>query len=132
MGVAEMATAAVALLAPYVAKGAEELAKKVGGEVGSRVVGLWDTVKAKLKGPAAEEAVKDLEAKPDDQRRQAALELQLEKALEADPAFREQVAALLRDIEAKGGQPISQIANIAGEGIVSVQTAGSGNTTIVR
>ena len=92
MDVAGMATAAVALLMPYVAKGGEEVAKKVGAEVGNRVVGLWDLVRNKLSGPAAEEAVKDLEEKPDDQRRQMALEVQLEKALEADPAFRDQVA----------------------------------------
>ena len=132
MDVAGMAAAAVALLAPCVAKGGEELAKKVGAEVGSRVVGLWDLVREKLTGPAAEEAVRDLEARPNDQRRQMALELQLEKALEADPAFRDQVAALLREMEEKGGRPITQIASTVGDHNVTTQIAGSGNTTIVR
>jgi hypothetical protein len=131
MGVAEMATAAVALLAPYVAKGGEELAKKVGGEVGTRVVELWDLVKGKLTSPAAKEAVADLEAKPEDERRQGALSVQLEKALEADPAFRDQVAGLLREMEQKGGRPITQIANIVGDRNVNTQIAGAGNTVTI-
>ena len=65
MGVAELAAAAVlvTLVGPYVAKGAEELAKKVGGEVGGRVVKLWDALRAKLAG---KEALTDVEAKPED------------------------------------------------------------------
>lgn len=127
-----MAAAAVELLAPYVSQGGEALASKVGAEAGSRIFGLWDTVKAKLTVPAAEEAVKDLEEQPDDKRRQAALEVQLEKAFVADPAFREQVAAMLREIEDKGAQPVAQIAKTIGDHNTTVQTAGSGNTTIVR
>jgi hypothetical protein len=52
------------------------------------------------------------------------------KALDADPAFREDVARLLRDIEDKDGQPITQIARTVGDHNVTTQIAGSGN--IVR
>ncbi len=124
MGVGELATAAVALAAPYVAKGAEELAKKVGGEVGGRVVKLWDALRGKLAG---REALADVEAKPDDPRRWAALELQLEKALEADPDFRETVAGLIEAIPEEQRAAVTQIANVTGNKNVTPQIVGSGN-----
>jgi hypothetical protein len=124
MGVAELAGSAVALVGPYVAKGAEELAKKVGGEVGSGVKNLWNAVRAKLAG---KEALADVEAKPDDQRRWSALELQLEKALEADPAFRDAVAKLVSEIPEERRAAIQQIANVTGDRTVTTQIAGGGN-----
>jgi hypothetical protein len=119
-----LAGSAVALIGPYVAKGAEELAKKVGGEVGSRVVKVWDAVRGKLAG---KEALADVEEKPDDQRRWAALELQLEKALEADPAFRDAVAKLVSEIPEEKRAAIRQIANVTGDRNVTTQIAGGGN-----
>jgi hypothetical protein len=124
MGIAELVTATVALAGPYVAKGAEELAKKVGGEVGGRVAKLWDALKVKLAG---KEALADVEAKPDDQRRWSALEIQLEKALEADPDFRAVVAKLIDEIPEEKRAAIQQIANVTGDRNVTVQTAGKGN-----
>jgi hypothetical protein len=124
MGVGELAGAAVALVGPYVAKGAEELAKKVGGEVGGRVVKLWDTLKAKLAG---KEALADVEAKPDDQRRWSALELQLEKVFEADPGFREAVAKLINEIPEEKRAAIQQIVNVTGDRNVTTEIAGSAN-----
>jgi hypothetical protein len=120
-----LAGTAVALVGPYVAKGAEELAKKAGGEVVPRVVKqLWDAVRGRLAG---KEALADVEAKPDDQRRWAALELQLEKALEADPGFRDAVAKLVSDIPEEKRAAIRQIANVTGDRNVTTQIAGGGN-----
>jgi hypothetical protein len=120
-----LAGTAVALVGPYVAKGAEELAKKAGGEVVPRVVKqLWDAVRGRLAG---KEALADVEAKPDDQRRWAALELQLEKALEADPGFRDAVAKLVSDIPEEKRAAIQQIANVTGDRNVTTQIAGGGN-----
>lgn len=128
IGVTELASAAVGLLAPFVAKGAEELAESFGGEIADRLVQLYDSVKARLTGAAAKEALADLEAKPEDDRRKAALELQLEKALDADLAFREEVARLIGEIKAKGeGDVISQIANVTGDQNRVAQIAGSHN-----
>jgi hypothetical protein len=124
MGIGELAAAAVTLVGPFAAKGAEELAKKVGSEVGGRVVKLWDALKAKLAGM---EALIDVEAKPDDQRRWSALELQLEKALEADPGFRAEVTRLVEAIPEEKRAAIRQIANVTGDQNVTVQTAGAGN-----
>jgi hypothetical protein len=128
MGVGELAAAAVTLVGPYVAKGAEELAKKVGGEVGSRVVKLWDAVRGRLAG---KEALADVEAKPDDQRRWSALELQLEKALEADPEFRAEVTRLVEAIPTEQRAAIQQIANVTGNQNVTPQIAGSGNQVTI-
>ena len=123
-----LAGSAVALVAPYLAEGGKELAKKVGGAAGERIVQLYDKVKAKLSGGGAE-ALADLEQQPEDADSQAALRVQLKKALEADPAFRAELATLVEEIKAKGGDQIIQTANVTGDRNVTTQTAGSGNVT---
>ena len=85
---------------------------------------LWDALKAKLAG---KEALADVEAKPDDQRRWSALEIQLEKALEADPAFRDAIAKLIDEIPEEKRAAIQQIANVTGDRNVTTQIAGGGN-----
>ena len=96
------------------AEGGKELAKKVGGEAGERIVKLYDKVKAKLTGGGAE-ALADLEKQPKDADSQAVLRVQLKKALEADPAFRAELATLVEEIKAKGGDQIIQTANVTGD-----------------
>ena len=122
-----LAAAAAGFLAPYASQVASKLAEKVTGDVTTQLVRLYDTVKAKLTGPAAKEALAEFEAKPEDGRRKAALELQLEKAIEADPEFRKTLAALVEEIKAKGGDAIVQTANVTGDRNVTTQIAGSGN-----
>jgi len=79
---------------------------------GNRVVKLWDAVRAKLAG---KEALVDFEESPEDADAQGALRVQLKKALEADPAFQEEVVRLVGELEAKGGrQAITQTATITG------------------
>jgi hypothetical protein len=121
-----LAGSAVALVAPYLVEGGTELAKKVGGEVGERIVKLYDKVKAKLTGGGAE-ALADLEKQPNDADSQAALRVQLKKALEADPAFKDELEKLVGEIREKGGDRISQIANVTGDQNVTTQIVGSGN-----
>jgi hypothetical protein len=121
-----LAGSAVALVAPYLVEGGKELAKKVGAEVGDRIVTLYDRVKAKLTGGGAE-ALADLEKQPKDADNQAALRVQLKKALEADPTFREELEKLVGEIREKGGDRISQIANVTGDQNVTTQIVGSGN-----
>ena len=119
MGVGELAVAAVALLAT-------KAVEAVGGEAGERIVKLYDKVKAKLTGSGAE-ALTDLEKQPQDADSQAALRVQLKKALEADPAFRAELATLVEEIKAKGGDQIIQSANVTGDQNVTTQITGSGN-----
>ena len=122
-----LAAAAAGFLAPYVSQVAGTLAERMTGDVTERLVKLYDTVKAKLTGAAAEEALADFEHKPDDARCKAALELQLEKAIETDPEFRKTLAALVEEIKAKGGDAIVQTASTTGDHNVTTQIAGSGN-----
>jgi hypothetical protein len=65
--------------------------------------------------------------KPEDARRKGALEVQLEKAIEADPDFQRTLAALVEEIKAKGGDSIVQTATTTGDHNVTTQIAGSGN-----
>ena len=124
MGVAELAAAAVTLVGPYVAKGAEELAKKVGEEVGSRVVKLWDALKAKLPAGGAGKPRVEAGGRAASSRRS---EVELEEALEADPGFRAELAKLVEAIPEQDRAAIRQIANVTGDQNVTVQTAGAGN-----
>jgi hypothetical protein len=128
MGAGELAAAAVAILAPYVSQIGGKVADKITGDIGDRLVKLWDKVHANLTGAAAKEVLADFEAQPEDDRRKGALELQLEKAIEAYPDFRKTLAALVEEIRAKGGDAIVQTANVTGDRNVTTQIAGSGNT----
>ena len=121
-----LAGSAVALVAPYLAEGGKELAKTIGSEASERIVKLYEKVKAKLTGGGAQ-ALADLKKQPKDADNQAALRVQLKKALEADPAFRAELATLVEEIKAKGGDQIIQTANITGDQNVTKQIAGSGN-----
>jgi hypothetical protein len=127
MGAGELAAAAVAYLTPYALQVAGKLTEKFTGDVTERLVKLYDTVKTKLTGAAEKEALAEFKAKPDDARRTGALEVQLEKAIEADPEFRKTLAALVEEIKAKGGDSIVQTATTTGDHNVTTQIAGSGN-----
>ena len=104
---------------------ATKAVEAVGGEAGKGLIGdLWENVEAKLAG---RDALADFEASPDDDDAQAALRVQLKKALVADPAFRTELGALLKEIKAKGGDQIIQSANVTGDSNVTTQITGSGN-----
>jgi len=80
-------------------------------------------VRKKLAAPVAE-----LETAPADEDNQTLLRIQLKKVLEADPAFAEQVQALVSDIKKEGGAPVTQILTITGDHNKSAQITGSDNT----
>ena len=119
MGIGELATVGVTLLTT---KGVEA----IGSEAGKRMIGeLWDKVKAKLTG---RDALADFEASPDDGDTQAALRVQLKKALEDDPAFKDEVAKLVGELDAKGGPAaINMSATITGDQGKIAQVAGDKN-----
>jgi len=122
-----LASAAVALLSPYLAKVGEGAAKKIGEdtvETGGRLLG-W--MRAKL-GGRAKEALDDLAAKPGSEDNQADLRKQLAKALEADPALAAELRAML-PAGAAGTDSMSQ--TVSGAGAKAAQVKGSGNTTSI-
>ena len=97
--IATLASSIVAVLAPYLAKASAEFTKEI-GKIGIEKVGaLYQAIKAHFQSqPAAEEALKDMEATPDDEDTQAALRLQLKKQMEADPTFADMLRQLVEEI----------------------------------
>jgi len=103
-----IATTAVGVISPYLAKAGEVAAKKVGEDI-------YQALKAHFgKKPAAQEALADLEKAPDDGDLQAALRVQLKKLLAEDEAFAAQLQHLLQEAgETEAGATI--IKQVAGD-----------------
>ena len=118
-----LATAAVTFLKPYLVKAGEKAAESLGEKLPEAAANLWRAIMAKFKGkPAAEEAVADLAARPEDELTQSAFANQLRKALESDPTFAAELARLLSRAQTHNGDTIVNI----GSGAVST---GNGPTT---
>ena len=125
---AALASAAVSIVAPYLAELAKSGAGKL-GEVGAAGVGkLWGRLTARLTGSGAE-AAEDARKNPDDPDAQGALRLQLRKALEADPEFRAEIAALVAE-SGGGGSTATQTATQIGDGNVQGQASHGGTVNI--
>ncbi len=94
-----LASNVVAVLAPYLAKAGEELAKQAGKAALDKIAVLYQAIRTRLKDqPAAAEALGDLEAAPDDEDARAALRHQLKKQLSADPGFTDTLRKMLDEI----------------------------------
>ena len=105
-----LATTVAAFLSPHLAKAGEKAVEEVGKKLPNAVGTVWQTIMARFKGkPTAADAVQDLVASPDDQLYQLTFANQLRKALEAEPAFVDELAHLL-----------SQAQNAAGSTIINV------------
>ncbi|MFO1075031.1 MAG: hypothetical protein U1E17_20525 [Geminicoccaceae bacterium] len=113
------ATTTVGLVGPYLAEGGKEVAKSAARDV-------YDWLKRRLTGPAAE-ALGDVERDPASELDRADLVKRLAKALAADPALLQELAALL-PAEAKGDvQQLDQ----TGSFNKAVQNRGSNNTITI-
>lgn len=125
-----LATTASSYLTPYLIKAGEKAAEEVGKKLPDLVGRMWNAITARFKGkPAAEEAVKDFVAKPDDQLNQAAFAKELRKALEAEPNFGAELARLLESAQREGGDTII----VTGSGAVGTKggvAAGAGGVAI--
>jgi type II secretory pathway pseudopilin PulG len=119
---AAIAASAVTVLTPLLGKAVESSAEELGK---SAMTSLLDKLKQRLGHPGAKEALEDLARQPSDADAQAALRLQLRKAMEQDP----ELVAFLKDW-AKESAPaagVSQVANVTGNQNQTVQISGSGN-----
>ncbi len=119
----------MALLVPYLSKGAEGMAEEFGRGAASGVERLYGLVKSKLTKPAAVEALDDLESDAENADNQASLRVQLSKALSADPELRAEIERLVEDIQA--AQPAlraSQSATVTGDNNDTFQIQGNANT----
>ena len=119
-----LAASAFTVLQPHLT----ELAKSAAGAVGKRVpdaIGaLWGKLRARFAGkPAADDALKDLLANPDDSDLQAVFRVYLRKLLQEDAAFADEIKELVDST----GEQTSYTADVHGAGAVA---AGAGGIAI--
>jgi len=127
MDAATIATAVVAFLSPYLVEGGKAVAKKAGEA-------LFATLEPRFKNkPAAQEALSDMKNNPQNSDFQAALRVQLGKALAADAEFLAEMARLLEEAQAEGPAAGYQ-AEVRGSGAIAqgagAVAAGKGGTAV--
>lgn len=111
-----IATTAVTVLAPYLAKAGEKAVEEVGKKLPDTIGKLWRSMQTRWRGkPAAEEAAKDLLAAPEDSDNQAAFRKELRKLLDTDSAFAVELVALLHSAQRENSGPIVN----SGSGVVA-------------
>jgi ribosomal protein S11 len=106
----------IPLVGPYLA---QEVAESAAGEAGKAV---FEWLKEKLTGAAAQETIEDLAKDPESETNRQGLEVAVKKALQQDEGFREELAKLLQ-------QYGDQIAKVQGNANKVVQAQGK-NTNI--
>ncbi len=125
-----VATGVLTVLTPFLVEGGKAAARKAGEA-------LWAALEKRFKGnPAAETALVDLKATPEDADNQAALRKEIRKLAEADAAFKAELEKLLAAAEAEapgtvysailtGGGAIAQGTGATALGAGAVQIGGS-------
>jgi hypothetical protein len=104
---------------------AQEIGKAVGPDLLDHAKRLWAKLRPHVDAkPGALEAAQDVAAQPDDERRRAALELQLEKLLGEDPELVQALKPLLADavragVVAAGERAVAVGGNVTGGVIVT-------------
>lgn len=107
-----IATGVLTVLTPFLLEGGKAAAKKAGEA-------LWATLEKRFKGsPAAETALVDLQAAPEDADNQAALRKEIRKLAEADAAFRAELEQLLMAAQAEAPGS-SYYATLTGDGAIA-------------
>ncbi len=117
-----LAAKAVDYLLPYLGEAAKSTAGKLGGAAVDGAVKLLTYLKGKLSGEAEKTAIADLEAAPEDADNQADVRKRLKRALAADPAFRDELAALLDKLPPPS---TTQTMTTTGNDNTGVQASGS-------
>jgi hypothetical protein len=118
----ELATAAVGVLAPYLAEAGKEAAKTVGKESAEGAVKLLGWLRGKLTG-RGKEALTELEEAPASALNQDDLRTQLAKLLEKQPALGPELAELLGETGGRG----DTMTQTVGTGGKASMIKGSGN-----
>lgn len=100
MDPATMAVTVITVLSPFLTKMGEKAAEEIGKGLPGAVGKLWTRIGKKFKGnPAAETAVKDAVANPQDEDNLAALRKEIKKALADDAAFAAEIEELLKQAQ---------------------------------
>lgn len=105
MEIATLASAAINLLGPYLATGADEFAKTAGKAAAAKVGQLYQAVKDRLKKDESDDAGRTLarfEDAPDSPSRQAALENALAELMAKDASFAETVLQMVAASQVSG------------------------------
>jgi hypothetical protein len=111
MDPAAISTAVVSILSPFLGeflRAGGKLASGAGaaaaGQAGEAIEGIWDALFPWLKDrPGALEAAKDVARTPDDELSTQGFTIEVQKVLRDNPDLARQVAALIAEVEAKGG-----------------------------
>jgi hypothetical protein len=126
-------SAAIVLLAPYLAKAGASFASKAGEAAFEATRSLLDRIRRKFDDDGdnyARTTLARLEEKPDDEGRQGALKSVLEEKAQADPAFAGDLERLVQSTvgnqavssfvtQVYGGE-VGKIVNIANAGVVEI------------
>jgi len=118
--IAALAQQAIAALAPLLPLVASKAAEGFLSEPGAK---LYDWLASKFKGTPAEGALDRATTEPNNPRRLESLKLEIEDLAEKDPAFRDQLAALLRELP--GSVNSTQTSTQAGDTNKSAQATGN-------
>jgi hypothetical protein len=118
---AELAAAAIALAAPYLAEAVKGAMDAVGE---AAVKPVLDWMRAKLSGKA-KDAFEDFARQPEDKAERDVFQARLAAALEADPALADELKGLL---EKAGVVTIAtQTQTVSGDNAIGAQAAGADN-----
>ncbi len=113
MDFGNLATVAVSLLVPCLAKAGKTIADKIGKDawdtVNNKIEKLYDSIKKKFTGnDYANNTLKRLEEKPENEDRQNAMKAVLREVLAEDQQFQKMLVQILEQIENSGGDKIIQ------------------------
>jgi hypothetical protein len=137
MDPASLASTITALLVPYLVKVGESLADDAALKLPEQVSKLFSAIHNRFKGrAAAEEAMQDMVARPDDTDNREAFSLQLRKSLKEDEDFASELASLVQVAQrsvhasASGGSTVDTGDVTAGDRGIAVRGDVSGNILI--
>jgi formylglycine-generating enzyme required for sulfatase activity len=103
-----LAATAVTFFSSYPAKIGEKSAEKIGEKLPEAASKVWNAITTRFKGkPTAEVAIQGVVAQPDDADNRAAFRKELQKLLEAEPAFAAELDRLLSNAQSQGSDTIT-------------------------
>ena len=120
MDISLIATAAAAMLAPYLSEAGKAAAKKAGEKAWEKVAGLYQAIRRKFaadKDDYAQKTMERLEAQPTAEARQVALADVLAEKAQTDPAFAQELARLVQGA-AEDRAVVQILTQVYGEGRV--------------
>jgi len=126
-----IASSAIALLTPYLAKAGEEVSKKAVGAAWEKVTEIHKAIRDRLaqeKDKYPKETLKRYEKEP--AKRNQAMQETLAEILEKDPAFAKKLVIMLKDADKAGAGTVFNTNVFGGEvgEIINIETVQQGLT----